>query len=149
MKIIIVFRKLQKLRGSRNFNLSLLFIWLLFSILALCFLIALYTRDRRLRLKPTLVQDTDYMVEKTYQLALLALIYWLSNQYMVQKVHLVYGWRPSKALPLQAFPPHCSGVPWTGHEGHDGSNKSNLKYDEISAQDRFESKESRNPCHGQ
>ena len=27
------------------------------------------TRDRQLRLKPALVQDTDYMVEKTYQLA--------------------------------------------------------------------------------
>ena len=27
------------------------------------------TRDRRLRLKPALVQDTDYMVEKTYHLA--------------------------------------------------------------------------------
>ena len=27
------------------------------------------TRDRRLRPKPALVQDTDYMVEKTYQLA--------------------------------------------------------------------------------
>ena len=27
------------------------------------------TRDRRLRLKPTLVQDTDYMVEKTYHIA--------------------------------------------------------------------------------
>ena len=27
------------------------------------------TRDRRLRLKPPLVQDTDYMVEKTDQIA--------------------------------------------------------------------------------
>ena len=27
------------------------------------------TRDRRLSLKPALVQDTDYMVEKNYQLA--------------------------------------------------------------------------------
>ena len=27
------------------------------------------TRDRRLRLEPALVQDTDYMVDKTYQLA--------------------------------------------------------------------------------
>ena len=27
------------------------------------------TRDRRLRLQPALAQDTDYMVEKTYQLA--------------------------------------------------------------------------------
>ena len=26
------------------------------------------TRDRRLRLKPALVQDTDYMVEKTYHI---------------------------------------------------------------------------------
>ena len=25
-----------------------------------------YTRDRRLRLKPALIQHTDYMVEKTY-----------------------------------------------------------------------------------
>ena len=29
----------------------------------------LYTRDGRLRLKPALVQDTAYIVEKTYQLA--------------------------------------------------------------------------------
>ena len=27
------------------------------------------TGDRRLRLKPALVQDTDYMVEKTYSFA--------------------------------------------------------------------------------
>ena len=27
------------------------------------------TREKRLRLKPALVQDTDYVVEKTYHLA--------------------------------------------------------------------------------
>ena len=27
------------------------------------------TRDRRLRLKPALIQDADYMVEKTYHIA--------------------------------------------------------------------------------
>ena len=31
--------------------------------------VLILTRDRQLRLKPALVQDTDYMVEKTYQLA--------------------------------------------------------------------------------
>ena len=54
------------------------------------------TRDRRLRLKPVLVQDTDYMVEKTDQSApyLWAVlpIKCLSDPYMVQTVSLYPRW---------------------------------------------------------
>ena len=51
----------------------------------------LFKRDRRLHLKPPLIHDTDYMVEKTYHLAQylspLGPTLFLSNPYRVQHDH--------------------------------------------------------------